>query len=206
MSYFWKLGYYKIDRGDKTAVQLPITRSIFPPMPLLPEQDQTELFLEYLTASSRDIFRSIQVMVMNVDVAEDIFQDVNLVLWKKFPTFEKGTNFRAWALKIALNQVLSWRKRVSKNRLVFDEEFLMLVAEEYEKEDQVRLEQKRLLDECVESLTCRHRQLITYRYDMNLSAQEIASRTGRTLDGIRRTLGRIRKILQECTTRKSTET
>ena len=36
--------------------------------------------------------------------AEDILQACRLTLWKQFETFEPGTNFLAWARKIALNQ------------------------------------------------------------------------------------------------------
>lgn len=174
-------------------------------MPMPPDQDQTEVFLEYQSASSRDVFYSILALVIDVDIAEDIYQEVNLVMWRKFNTFEKGTDFRAWALKIALYQVMAWRKRVSRNRLVFNEDFMTLIAEEFEKDHGTKQDQKAALDDCVKSLSQRHQQLIAYRYEMSLSPRDIAAKTGKTIDGIRRTLSRVRKILQECTDRKLRE-
>lgn len=167
--------------------------------------DQTEEFLCCLSASYQDIYQYILTLVMDTHATEDIFQEVNLVLWKKFDTFERGTNFRGWALKIALNQILAWRKRVVRNRLVFNEEILALVAEKFEKENSTVQDQKESLAECIETLSSRHRQLLSDRYDKNLSNKEISVRTGKSVEGIRRTLSRIRKILFDCSHKKMFE-
>ena len=47
---------------------------------------------------------------------DDLLQETNLVLWREFESFEIGTNFTAWAYRIAHNQVLAWRKPVKEYR------------------------------------------------------------------------------------------
>ena len=50
--------------------------------------------------------------------AADVLQETSLVLWKKFDSFETGTNYLAWACKIARLQALKHYQRASRNRKV----------------------------------------------------------------------------------------
>ncbi len=43
--------------------------------------------------------------------AEDIFQNVGVTLWEKFDEFEEGTNFGAWACRIAWFKVLDFQQK-----------------------------------------------------------------------------------------------
>lgn len=42
--------------------------------------------------------------------AEDVVQESVMKAWRSFETFERGTNFRAWVLRIATNTFLSKRR------------------------------------------------------------------------------------------------
>ena len=57
-------------------------------------------------------------LVADCSAAEDILQETNLVAWRKAADFESGSNFRAWAFRIAHFQILSYRQKVSRDRLV----------------------------------------------------------------------------------------
>ncbi|MFN7134755.1 MAG: guanylate kinase, partial [Myxococcales bacterium] len=50
--------------------------------------------------------------------SEEVIQETNLVLWREFDRFQEGTNFAAWACRVALNQVLAWRKKRQRDRLL----------------------------------------------------------------------------------------
>src|SRR3954463_14825620 len=43
--------------------------------------------------------------------AEDLVQDAALLAYRGFDTFERGTNFRAWFLRILMNAFLSGRRK-----------------------------------------------------------------------------------------------
>ena len=43
--------------------------------------------------------------------AEDLVQDAALLAFRGFANFERGTNFRAWFLRILMNAFLSGRRR-----------------------------------------------------------------------------------------------
>ena len=41
--------------------------------------------------------------------AEDVLQEANLVLWRKFDQYQEGTNFFAWACQIIRYEVLKYQ-------------------------------------------------------------------------------------------------
>ncbi len=62
---------------------------------------------------------------------DDVFQETCLVLWREFHQFRLGTNFGAWACTIAFNQVRAWRSRQKRESLVFSDEFLQLISDDW---------------------------------------------------------------------------
>lgn len=162
------------------------------------KEDRAEEFLKLLAANTRDLVRLIQSLVINPDTAEDIYQETTLVLWKKFDRFEPGTSFRAWARKTAVNQVLAWRKRAARDRLVFSEELIQSIADEMNKNDGESKEREKTLKRCLEKLSPRQRSLISDRYEAMLPVETIASRLEKTVGAVHRTLSRIRHALLEC--------
>src|SRR5262245_54687494 len=68
------------------------------------------------------------------DDAADVLQETSLVLWKKFDTYETGTNFFAWACKIARLQALKFRERRGKHAVVFSDQLLDTLADEAAKD------------------------------------------------------------------------
>lgn len=167
-----------------------------------PRAENTEDFVRLLSLHSREIYLCILGLVINRDVADDVFQETNLVLWREFGQFEQGTNFLAWAKRIAVNQVLAWRKRARRSRLIFSEAFLAVVADETLQNEKSSAQRWDALTHCLEKLPDRQRQLIALRYDKRFSIEEIAARNDKTIDAVYRSLSRIRKILHNCVTRR----
>jgi RNA polymerase sigma-70 factor (ECF subfamily) len=51
-----------------------------------------------------------------------------LVVWRRFPQYELGTNFTAWACSIAHYQVLSNRQRRGRSRVCFSDALVAQLA------------------------------------------------------------------------------
>ena len=66
-------------------------------------------FLEVFTGSQLRLYRYIVTLVANRVDAEDILQNVNLVLLRKCDQFEPGTNFISWSTGIAYFEVMKYR-------------------------------------------------------------------------------------------------
>jgi RNA polymerase sigma-70 factor (ECF subfamily) len=119
-------------------------------------------------------------------------------MWRHFSTFKSGTNFGAWARKIAFYQVLAHRKRKQRDRLDFSEEFLHTVAEEAERNAGVLERRERALQECIGKLPPDHREILHLRYHEGLKVEDMERSLGRTVWATYRLLSRIRQVLHEC--------
>src|SRR5882757_2072243 len=99
-----------------------------PPRDVLDQR--VDAYVRLLGQNQRRITLYVLSLVPRWNDAEEIIQETNLVLWREFDRFELGTNFAAWACKVAFHQILSWQKRQQRDRLRFTPEFLEVVAEE----------------------------------------------------------------------------
>src|SRR5436190_14459072 len=114
------------------------------------------------------------------DAANDILQETNVVLWRDSAEFRPGTNFKAWSFRVAHFQVLAWRQRQIRDRLVFEDDmFEVLATGARECDDMFDRRQERLTG-CLEKLTPEHREMIRKRYADGTPLQSIASERGMT--------------------------
>ena len=75
------------------------------------------------------MFAYILSLLGNRTQAEDVMQETNAVLWRKAHEFKLGTNFGAWMLRVAYFQVMAHRRKITRDRLVFDDDFLADIAD-----------------------------------------------------------------------------
>jgi RNA polymerase sigma-70 factor (ECF subfamily) len=167
----------------------------------MPPQDRAEEFVFLLARHERLLGAYVMTMVPHPQDADDILQEAKVVMWRNFASFESGTNFGAWARKVAFHQVLAYRKRKHRDRLDFSEDFLRTVSEEIEQSaDRLEL-RERLLHDCVAKLPPDHREALQLRYQEGLSLEEMAGRLERTVGALYRLLSRVRQVLHECVTK-----
>lgn len=160
--------------------------------------DAYERFVVLFARSEAAVRSYILSLVADWNLAEDILQQSCLVMWRKFEQFELGSNFTAWALQIARFESLNVLKKRRRDRHVFNDEVLNLMADEAMFE-QPRLEsERRALSECIEKLDDRARVLLQSCYHDGDSVKEIASRMSCTPNSIYKALNRIRQNLFRC--------
>lgn len=128
----------------------------------------------------------------------DVVQNTNAVLWQKRGKFKAGTNFTAWAFKIARIQVMHQLDRAKRDgRLVFSEKLIDTIAEDTRAGDSHdRL--LRALEGCIGKLTDHQRSLIRARYTPGESLEKHAEELGRSPGSLRIALHRIRDVLKSC--------
>lgn len=137
-------------------------------------------------------------LVFDPHAAADILQETNLVLCKKAGQFEVGTNFRAWAFRVAYFEVMRHRRKMGRDRLVFDGNLVEMFAEEAEEEDEHYETRRRALAHCLRMLGERQRFLVINRYFKGDSVQQIALELGRDANAVSQALFRARKNLADC--------
>ncbi|MEX0867762.1 MAG: sigma factor, partial [Pirellulales bacterium] len=87
-------------------------------------------FEELFRGHARAIFGHVRALVPNSQDAEEVFQETSVTLWTKFDQYQRGTDFRAWACRIAYYKVLKLRDRQHRSPKLFSPEFLEAVDEE----------------------------------------------------------------------------
>ena len=166
--------------------------------PESPSPEQMVQFVELYTEHYPRIQYYLMALVPTFHDAIDVLQETSLVLWKKFDTFEPGTNFMAWACKIARLQALKHYQRSSRTPKLFESTVLDKLAKDAEDaatRPTVRLE---ILEACIERLSDTDRTLIQLRYEHGSSVKLLADDIGRTANSLSKSLGRIRRALFNC--------
>lgn len=163
--------------------------------------ERVEEFVRLLGQNQRRVYLYVMCLVPNRTDAEEIVQETNLVLWREFGTFRPGSNFAAWACKVAFNRVLAWRKKRQRDRLEFSPAFLEAVADEAATGADYLEERSAALSGCVAKLPEDQRDLLRRRYVEGHAIEAISSAVGRTVEAVYRALSRIRQVLHECVTR-----
>ena len=152
-------------------------------------------FVRLLTQHQRRVYGYILKMVVNWNDADEILQETNLRLWEEFDRFEPGTDFAAWATRVAYYQVLTWRKKRDRSRLVFDEITIEAISDEGRVSAVVQDVREGALSACLEQLTARNRDLIQRCYTGKHTIRRIAEELNRSAESIYKSVQRIRLTL-----------
>lgn len=131
---------------------------------------------------------------------DDLVQDTNLVLNMKRDTFHSGTNFIAWAFRVAFFKATTWRRDKSHaGRVVVfsDSAFqnIAAAAEEYFIEQPPILE---ALSKCLQRLPDREREIITAKYVDRIPLVKLAAARGCGANSLHKAISRIRIALRKC--------
>ena len=158
-----------------------------------------EDYLCLLNEHERSIAAYVHSLVSNIADAEDILQSCKIVMWKQFGNFETGTNFLAWARKIALHQILNFRRSEKRrDQYSTDPGFIEAVAREIDKQMTEPDHRSDALRFCLSKLPEAHRRLVLLRYYEDRDISEIAALTKRSEAAVYRLLSRVRVALNEC--------
>ncbi|MGQ9761070.1 MAG: sigma-70 family RNA polymerase sigma factor [Thermogutta sp.] len=168
------------------------------------ERRPDEEFVRLLASIQRKLFLFVFALVPNVIEAEEIVQNTSVIMWQKFGQFRKGENFLRWACGIARNEVLKYRDSATRREATFSNEFIELLAEATVPLMEGVDERRQALQRCLERLQPHHRHLLTERYQEGIPTHELAKKSGKSIEAVRRMLRRIRLALYECVQKQLT--
>ncbi len=165
---------------------------------------QPDQFVRLLTQNERRVYAYILSLVPNWADADEILQETNVRLWQEFARYQPGSDFGAWACTIAKYQVLTFRRRQSREQLHFSNAFIEKVADQAERTMDAVDERHHALSTCIEQLTDTNQDLLRECYQPGARICEVAQRFGRSVDTTYKTLYRIRKFLHNCVVHRMT--
>jgi RNA polymerase sigma-70 factor, ECF subfamily len=163
----------------------------------MPTHDQ---FLPLFLAAQSDLRAFIGMAIRDSGRREDLFQEVAMILWKKFELYDPARPFGAWARGIASRKIMEERRTISKLPESCTAETLEALSHGFasdEAESPWR-DRERALHHCMEHLPERSAQLIRARYHHSHSIDRLAAELGQSVDALYQTLSRLRRQLRDC--------
>ncbi len=166
------------------------------------QEDFASRFIPLFTKNQGKIYNFILMMVPNASDADDLMQETATVMWTKFNTYKEGTNFSAWAVRIAHFRVLYFYRRQKNAYVRFTGELLDKVT----KQAVVSFKQKdsriETLNQCMDELKSKDWELVQMRYEQEIVPKMIAKRVGRSVECIYKSMARIHNSLLLCIRKK----
>jgi RNA polymerase sigma-70 factor, ECF subfamily len=156
-----------------------------------------------IAASIRDLQTALKEYVAGLlggaDGVEDLVQETNLFLWERRGEYERGSNFRAWAMRVAWFKVMAERRdRAREGKVVFSEALLEQLSSRAEE----RLEEsdRRLLAlrRCLDRSRPQDRRILEWKYGRGSSLTELAELNGSSQNAMHKTISRLRLALRHC--------
>lgn len=162
------------------------------------EHDKHDQFLRLYVEHEEVIYGFVRSLVPTRDDAREVMQEVAVVLWRKFEALEAVTDFRAWAFGVARMEVKTWLRDRARDRHVFGDEVLELLAHEATEDAESFEAEREALEECLGKLPTKQRRLVEAAYAPGARIDRLAAESGRTPMSLYKALHRIRLMLMEC--------
>lgn len=167
-----------------------------------PPQEHYQRFLRAFTTHEPAIRAFVRRLVPSRTDADDVLQEVAIVLWERFDDFQEQGDFRAWAYGIARMKALSRLRDLSRDRVVLAGDVIELIALSSLQED-LQLERERdMLERCFQKVPPNEQRLLAMAYETDARMQDVAAVSGRSVRGFYQWLYRMRSTLLECIRRE----
>jgi RNA polymerase sigma-70 factor, ECF subfamily len=141
----------------------------------------------------------IQSLVLDEDIAEDVFQDVCMLAVKKAATIKDETHLLRWLRTTARFLSMSALQKNKQRHLSFDDGLLDVLESAWRKRDADAItDLTESLRHCIDLLPAPSRKLIEQRYMDEKGCDQLAAETGRPVASLYVTFSRILGTLNDC--------
>ncbi len=163
------------------------------------DQNRSEQLARLWTESQPVVAAFILSLAPNFHQAEDILQQVAVLLVREFEKYDQQRPFLPWVLGIARNVVLKERRQSAKclERLMGDA-IIAQVQAAFEQQDDSWRGVRMALRKCLQAQPRRVLELLRWRYAYDLKPGDAAVKMGLTAGAVRVMLHRARTVLRKC--------
>ena len=162
------------------------------------EDTRYEAFIALFARHERDLRRFIRSLLPTAHDTDEVVQQTAIVIWRKFEHYDPATNFMKWACVIARFEALAYRRKMARDRLVFREDVLELMADEGVEEMDQRDAEHAALESCLREVPETQRQFLTLAHTQGVNVKELAEQAGSTAAAFYMRLNRLRRQLMKC--------
>jgi RNA polymerase sigma-70 factor (ECF subfamily) len=156
-----------------------------------------EQALRMLARERRMIEAFIRAIVGDAHLVEDVIQEVYIIVAQRHADFAEGTNFGAWVREIARRTSLHQLRKADRADAL-EPQTLDALEASFDVTPEAWEEEKQALKSCMDNLSEENHRLLDLRYVDEAPLTEIAAAVGRSVDGVKALLRRLREKLAEC--------
>ena len=165
----------------------------------LAADQRRDAFARLFAKHDRWLFSYLVTLTASPAHAEEVFQEVCVIVWRMYDQFELGTDFVKWVSVIAHNQVRKFRREAKRTGFQLSEVTCERLAADAARGADLFDFRRDALRQCLGKLTTGDRQLVQRCYsDSTASFKTIAEEVGRPVNTVYKALNRIRRALQQC--------
>jgi RNA polymerase sigma-70 factor (ECF subfamily) len=163
-------------------------------------------FLRLFVKNEEALRAFARVLLPTWESVDEVMQEASVVMWKKLAQLDLAENFLPWAKVIIRFESMRLRRDFARDRHVFSDEVLELLANEAMEVHEDRWDRERsALTDCLGQLADHHRELVLAPYAGEGRVTRMAEETGRSINSLYKLLGRLREKLVLCVESKLTE-
>ena len=164
------------------------------------EHDRQQGFLRLFLRHQDDLRAFVASAIRDWAAAEDVVQEVSLILWDRFDEYDDAYSFGAWARGIAANLIKREYRRHRRAPLRLSEEALHALCTAFDQAavERAPAERQEALRACLSELGERPRRLLSLHYEEGLRQAAIAQRVRGSVEAVGKMLQRSRQALQRC--------
>lgn len=142
-------------------------------MNALDEMNDKETFSSLIQSIENDLYNIAKHKISNENDIEDIIQETILKIYKNYDSLKKEENFKAWSIKILLNECNNFYKRNYKERLLFNK-IVCKKSVNLEDNSILEFEDELCFKELLKGLSQKDQDIFICYYQCNYSIKDIA--------------------------------
>ena len=157
-------------------------------------------FMQSFVKSQKLLLGFVQTLLPSLHDAEEVLQETSIILWKKWPQYDRNRDFVNWACGIARYEVFRFLRK-KKRPLHLSEAVLNQIADMASAQASLDSDDRECMDaleQCVSILKQKDRELLTMRYRKDTPVAEISTKIGLAPSTIFESLQKIRTRLLRC--------
>jgi RNA polymerase sigma-70 factor (ECF subfamily) len=139
-------------------------------------------------------------------MAEDVYQEISMILARDPEAIPDDEGVVPWLREMTRRKSLEWGRKHRRMPQLLDEQILCQVAEEVavtERSEELVLKEQ--LEQCLGKMTKQQQDILYGRYNEGASGEELAERSGRTVQAVYAILKRARIAIERCVQQKQAQ-
>lgn len=162
-------------------------------------------FVRLLTSSHRCLLGYLTSLLGNREDAEDVLQRASVIMWRRFDSFEPGTDFLAWSSTVCFYEAKNFQRLAARSKLVFNDALLDLLSQERLSDLQHQDRRIEALHSCLARLDPENRNLLEKFYLDRSAIGDLAIQLGRAPQTLYNKLNALRRLLAVCIRQHTTQ-